>query len=71
MKLSIAQKTALRELSAAGGEGCIDKFGAVVAAGERLKFDPATWLRLFTLGHIEAAGPLRIRITASGKGLIA
>lgn len=72
MSLSDAQITALKKLSANGGEGVIDKHGKVVAAGERLLgLEPVTWLRLITTGHVEVRGDLRIGITAKGRDAIA
>lgn len=61
-----AMTLALHELRLRTGEGCIDRYGRIVAAGEALPFDGATWLRLMTLGMVEPAGPLRIKLTAAG-----
>lgn len=58
-------RKSLAELAARGSEGAIDRHGVVVAAGERLRFDSITWLRLVTLGLVEPAGPLRL--TAAGR----
>lgn len=62
-----AQVRALRHLMENSGEGAIDKTGFIVAAGERLKFMPETWLRLMTLRLVEPAGDLRIRVTDAGR----
>jgi len=60
-------RKALSALAERAGEGAIDRRGVVVAAGERLRFDSITWLRLVTLGLVEPAGPLRLRLTAAGR----
>lgn len=73
--LSKTQRLALSKLAEAGGEGVIDKIGRVVAAGEVLAsqgiqpqpFASITWLRLVTTGHVESAGPGRLRLTDAGK----
>ena len=62
-----AQQSALRDLAQNGGEGAIDKRGVLVSGGERLAYQPETWLRLVTTSHIEVAGPNRLRITAAGR----
>lgn len=67
MNISDAQVHALRDLANNGGEGAIDKRGVLVAGGERLPYQPETWLRLMTTEHVEVAGPLRIRITSQGR----
>lgn len=60
-------RKALSALVEHSGEGAIDRHGVVVAAGERLRFDSITWLRMATLGLVEPAGPLRLRLTAAGR----
>lgn len=67
MKLTEPQQKALKALHDRGGEGVLDKAGWLVARGERIRFDTITWLRLVTLGMIEPAGPLRLRITTEGQ----
>ncbi|QRE76513.1 hypothetical protein [Methylobacterium aquaticum] len=62
-----AQKQALEHLHRHGGEGAIDKHGALVASGVRLKFLADTWLRLMTTGHVEPCGPMRIKLTGLGR----
>lgn len=57
------QQEALDWLRQHQGSGAIDKFGRVIAAGERSKFEPITWLRLMTDNFIEPDGYLRIRVT--------
>lgn len=67
-KVTDPQTAALVKLKAQGGEGVLDKHGKIVAGGERLLgFDPVTWLRLLTTGHIEVRGDLRVGITAKGE----
>lgn len=61
-----AMANAIRTLRDHTGEGAIDKYGRVVAAGEILQVDAATWLRLMTLGLLEPAGELRVRLTEAG-----
>lgn len=61
-----AQQLALRDLDENGGEGVIDKSGRLVAGGVRMTYLADTWLRLLTTGHVEAVGPLRLRITTRG-----
>ncbi|MEL6061885.1 MULTISPECIES: hypothetical protein [unclassified Methylobacterium] len=67
MTLTDSQRAAIRALRDAGGEGAIDRHGAVVASGQRLHFLTDTWLRLVTLGLLESAGPLRVRLTKAGR----
>lgn len=67
--LTPQQQYALSVLEQHGGEGAIDQFGRLIAAGEVLRnkasepFSAATWLRLLTFGFLEIAGPYRIRVT--------
>lgn len=66
-QLTEPQTKALRLLRERGGEAVIDKHGWLIASGERIHGTaPETWLRLVTLGMIEPAGPLRLRVTAAG-----
>lgn len=66
-KVTDPQQQALVKLKEHGGEGVLDKHGKVVAGGARLTgFDPVTWLRLLTTGHLEVRGPLRVGLTAKG-----
>lgn len=66
-KVTDPQQQALVKLKAHGGEGVLDKHGKVVAGGVRLLgFDPVTWPRLLTTGHLEVRGPLRVGLTAKG-----
>jgi hypothetical protein len=62
-----AQKQALEQLRRCGGEGAINKHGAIVAGGVRLKFLADTWLRLMTTGHVAPCGPMRIKLTGLGR----
>jgi len=64
--LTDSQRAAIRALRDAGGEGAVDSTGAVIASGRRLPFNTDTWLRLCTLLLVESAGPLRVRLSASG-----
>lgn len=66
-KVTDPQQQALVKLKAHGGEGVLDKHGKIVASGVRLMgFDPVTWLRLITTGHLEVRGDLRVGLTAKG-----
>lgn len=66
-QLTEPQTKALRVLHEYGGEAVIDKHGWLVARGVRIHGTaPETWLRLVTLGMIEGAGPMRLRVTADG-----
>lgn len=65
MKVSDVQKAALKKLAALGGEGVIDKYGKVIAGGERMHYMPETWLRLVANGLIEGDG-FRLRISKRG-----
>lgn len=66
MTLTDSQRAAIRALRDAGGEGAIDRNGAVVASGRRLPFLTETWLRLVSMQLLESAGPMRVRLTAAG-----
>ena len=70
MKLTEAQRRALRTLDHLNGEGSIDRYGRVVSAGERITADPATFLRLITLGMVKPDGPHRIAITDAGRAAL-
>lgn len=64
---SDSMRKALQTLIGHNGEGTLDKFGKLCAAGVQIRVEPITWLRLMTLGDIESAGAMRIRITLSGR----
>lgn len=67
-KVTDPQQSALVKLKAHGGEGVLDKHGKIVASGVRLLgFDPVTWLRLLTTGHLEVRGDLRVGLTPKGE----
>lgn len=65
MTLTPSQEQALKALKDAGGSGVIaaGSLSPIVAAGERLRFDGTTWLRLMTYGLIEPDGHNRIRLS--------
>lgn len=68
--LSKAQTRALRWLDNQGGEGVVDQYGRVLAAGELNGTDASTWLRLFTMSMVEPAGKHRLRITTAGRAAL-
>ena len=69
-KVTDPQQSALVKLKAHGGEGVLDKHGKIVASGVRLLgFDPVTWLRLLTTGHLEVRGDLRVGLTPKGEAV--
>lgn len=60
-----AQKKALEWLSERNGDGLFDKFGVLVAAGERAPFMRSTWNALRDSGHIEFyLSNKRVRVVA-------
>lgn len=66
--LSEAQQRLIQWLYDHGGSGVVDQRGGVIARGERRNSGYAsTFLRLFTMGHIESDGPLRLRLTERGR----
>lgn len=64
---SKAQQEAVVRLAQLGGSGVIDRFGFMVAGGERLSFDPATWLRLIIAGLVEVAPEAHLALSADGR----
>lgn len=54
--LTPVQQRAIQWLYERNGSGVIDRFGYIVAGGDRSKSDPATWLRLVSLGHMFGGG---------------
>ena len=62
---------ALRWLLDHGGEGVLDRYGALIAQGERYLGAGAaqTWLQLFTTAHVAGAGKNRIALTDEGRAL--
>lgn len=66
-KITDSQHKALRWLYNAGDDGLITRGGVILCKGQRGRFLPETWLRLMTLGMIDAGGPLRIKISGDGK----
>ena len=52
--LSPGQKRALAWLAERGGSGVLDRYGTLVAQGEKCPAAPQTWLRLFLSGHAKA-----------------
>jgi hypothetical protein len=52
-----AQQEALKWLSEHGGDGCFDKHGVLLAAGEFAPVMRSTWNALRDLGHVEFYNP--------------
>lgn len=68
MTLPETHVAALHWLDERGGEGSVDRYGALVANGSRSSTASAqVWLRLFTTGHVESAGRNRIKLSPAGK----
>lgn len=64
-----AQEAALAWLRERNGDGCFDRNGVLLAAGERAPVTRATWNKLRDLGHVEIyrvqpRGASRCRLTA-------
>ena len=70
MKLSEAQRKALARLHKRSGEGVIDRYGHVLAAGEVCGCAPETFLRLMTFGCIDSPDQHRLRITPAGRAAL-
>lgn len=62
-------RAALAWLKAQGGEGVIDRYGRLLAAGETYGSmeTSSIWLRLVTTGHVAGAGRFRLRLTDAGR----
>jgi len=60
---------AAKWLAEHNGDGHVERWGTIVAAGERAPIMVATWKRLQQLGFVEYYGRKRIRLTDSGKEL--
>lgn len=70
-------RRALKALLHHGGEGAIDRNGCLLAGGVTLgqyhgehlvsAFHSATWLRLVSLGMVERASDMRLRLTGAGR----
>jgi hypothetical protein len=65
--VTAAMRRALVWLAAHNGEGCFDKRGCILAAGERAPITRGTVNKLSLAGFIEPAGVNRIRMTAAGR----
>lgn len=64
--LTAAQKRALNWLEDHNGSGVIDRYGYIIAGGERgSKFAAETWLRLAVAGYV-TCGDGRISIKDCG-----
>lgn len=57
MALTKAQTSALKWLKERNGDGCFDKHGVLLAAGETAPFTRSTWNALRDAGHIEFYNP--------------
>lgn len=70
--LTGAQKDALKWLSEHNADGVFDRYGLLLAAGERGPFMRSTWDALGVLGLVEFYGPAckpraRLRLTPGPK----
>lgn len=74
-RASSAAKAALRWLATHNGDGCFDRNGVLLAAGESAPVTRATWNTLRDLGLVELYAldtkRKRLRITPSGRAVIA
>jgi hypothetical protein len=64
-----AQQAALNWLTARGGDGCFDRNGVALAAGELAPFTRSTWNALRDAGRVEFYNPVakghgRLRVVA-------
>lgn len=68
MKLTAAQKAALKWFDGHNRDGIRTRYGTVVAAGEESPHGNATWPKLERLGLVERYGVRnrRIRLTEAG-----
>lgn len=64
--LTPAMRQAVKRLANHGGDGVIDRYGRVIAAGEVLGKDAATWLRLMTFQVVLSGGPHRLVLSKIG-----
>ncbi|WP_342711528.1 hypothetical protein AAFG13_06710 [Bradyrhizobium sp. B124] len=67
-QLTHAQREALRWLSEHNGDGCFDRNGVLLAAGELAPFMRSTWNALAAVGLVEFYNPAgkgrgRVRLT--------
>jgi hypothetical protein len=62
-----AMRRALEWLAAHNGEGCFDKRGCLLAAGERAPIARGTIAKLSLAGFLQAAGINRVRLTVAGR----
>lgn len=64
MALTASQREALEWFAKHNGDGCFDKNGVLLAAGESAPFMRSTWNALRDAGHVEfyAAGGGRPRL---------
>lgn len=60
-----AQQEAIKWLRGHNGDGCFDKHGVLVAAGECAPFMRSTWNALRELGIVQFYGPKRRRVRLS------
>lgn len=61
-----AQKEALKWLTEHNGDGCFDRYGTLIAAGEKAPVMRSTWNALRDAGLVEFYGHnnKRLRVTA-------
>lgn len=63
-----SQQNALNALAARNGTGIFDKYGVMIAGGDRLAFTRSTWSKLRGLGLVDIDGK---RATVTEAGLAA
>jgi hypothetical protein len=69
-----AQTAALKWLREHNGDGCFDRFGVLLAAGETAPATRGTWNALRDAGLVEFYNPTpgkgrgRVRLTDAGRG---
>jgi len=67
MAMTKTQHQALRWLRDQGGHASLDQYSRAFARGQKARFTPGTWLRLFISGHISQSPlPGHFGITAEG-----
>jgi hypothetical protein len=69
MRLTEAQKSALKWLVNRSGDGLFDRNGVLTAAGERAGVMRSTWNALIKAGLAEKYNKKRLRVTEQGKAV--
>jgi hypothetical protein len=75
-KLTDAQRNALKWLAEHTGDGCFDRHGVLLAAGETAPVRRSTWNILRGLGLVDIYKPAgrgrgRVRLTEHGRAKVA